>query len=214
MSGQQTRPLSGGGGSARLLILGLGNPLMGDDGVGHAVIKGLERNKTPAGVRLEALAGDVLGLADLWIGEPQVWLVDAINGGYPVGSLRVIEHHDLLALPADGLSTHHLSVSESLRWLLHASPEMLAVRFRLYGIEIGALRPELGLRPEVEEAAARLAGVVFDMMCVEPSNSDRHRRTLAGRIADDEYFANGDALRKRHSHFGFRLLEQADGGES
>jgi hydrogenase maturation protease len=173
VSGQQTRPLSGGDGTARLLILGLGNPLMGDDGVGHAVIKILKGNDTPPGVRLEALAGDVLELADLWVGEPQVWLVDAINGGYPVGSLRVIEHHDLLALPADSLSTHHLSVSESLRWLLHASPEMLAVRFRLYGIEIGALRPELGLRPEVKEAAARLASVCFDMMFVDPGNEMR-----------------------------------------
>lgn len=170
MSGQQTRPLSGGDGSARLLILGLGNPLMGDDGVGHAVIKSLERNDTPAGVRLEALAGDVLGLADLWAGEPHVWFVDAINGGFPVGSLRVIEHHDLLALPADSPSTHQLSLSESLRWLLHAKSEMAAVRFRLYGIETGALRPELGLRPEVEEAAVRLAGICVDMMFVEPGN--------------------------------------------
>ena len=129
---------------------------MADDGIGHAVVEGLKRNGAPAGARLETLAGDVLGLADLWAGESHIWLVDAIRGGSPPGSTRVIEHDVLLALPAEGLSAHHPCVSESLRWLLHARPEMAAIRFRLYGVETGALRPELGLSSAVEEAGNRL----------------------------------------------------------
>jgi hydrogenase maturation protease len=139
------------------LIVGLGNPMMADDGVGHAVIERLDRSGPPPGVRVETLAGDVLGLVDLWAGESEVWLVDAVNGGSSAGNLRVIEHEHLLALPAEGLSAHHPSVSESLRWLLHGRPEMAAIRFRLYGIEIGVPLPELGLSPVAEKAADRLA---------------------------------------------------------
>lgn len=102
------------------------------------------------------MAGDVLGLADVWAGEQDVWLVDAVDSGCPVGSLQVIDHRDLLVLPAEGLSTHHQSLGENLRWLLHGRPEMTAIRFRLYGIEIGAPRAVLGLSPVTEEAVNRL----------------------------------------------------------
>ena len=106
------------------------------------------------------MAGDVLGLADVWAGEQDVWLVDAVDSGCPVGSLQVIDHRDLLALPAEGLSTHHQSLGENLRWLLHGRPEMTAIRFRLYGIEIGAPRAVLGLSPVVRRASARLASML------------------------------------------------------
>jgi hydrogenase maturation protease len=141
---------------ARLLIVGLGNSLMADDGIGHAVVERLKLMGSPRGVRVEALAGDVLGLAELWEGEPDVWIVDAVNGGSPPGSFRLIEHQDLLALPADGQTAHQLNLSESLRWLLHGRPEMAAIRFRLCGIQIGDLRPELGLSPVVDDGVNRL----------------------------------------------------------
>ncbi|MDH3814344.1 MAG: hydrogenase maturation protease [Acidobacteriota bacterium] len=160
MARRQSRPSSGTSEPARLLIVGLGNPLMADDGIGHAVVEDLKRNGAPAGARLETLAGDVLGLADLWAGEPKIWLVDAVSGSSPPGSIRVFEHQVLLALPAEGLSAHHLSMGESLRWLLHGTPEMAAVGFTLYGIEIGALRPTPGLSPVVRRASARLASML------------------------------------------------------
>jgi hydrogenase maturation protease len=141
---------------ARLLVVGLGNPLMGDDGVGHDVVKGLLRLASIPGVRVEALAGDVLGLAELWAGEPDVWLVDAVNGGRREGRIRVLGHRELLDLPTEGLSVHQLSLASGLKWLLHGRPEMAAIRFRLYGIEIGPVRPEEGLSRAAEEAASAL----------------------------------------------------------
>lgn len=141
---------------ARLLIAGLGNPLMADDGIGRAVVRGLEERELPPGTRLLAIDGDVLGLADLWHGESAVWLVDAVSGGLPAGTARVFEHRELLDLPSDGFSTHHLCLGENLRWLLHGWPEIAAVRFRLYGIEVGAVRTERGLSPVCESAASRL----------------------------------------------------------
>ncbi len=168
MSGRQLRTPSESNGPGRLLVVGLGNPMMGDDGIGLAVIERLRRGQTPPGVRVEALAGDVLGLADVWANEPEVWLVDAVDGGSPVGSLQVIEHRTLLALPGERLSTHHLSLGESLRWLLHGMPEMAAIDFTLYGIEIGTPRPEPGLRPEIEESVARLASAVLTAASAQP----------------------------------------------
>lgn len=141
---------------ARLLIAGLGNPMMADDGFGHAVVERLKRDGVPDGVRVETLAGDVLGLADLWVGETDVWLVDAVSAGSTPGSPLILDHRRLFALPVKVLSTHHVSLSEGLRWLVHGRPEMAEVRFRLYGVEVGSLRPEVGLSPSVAAVVDRL----------------------------------------------------------
>jgi hydrogenase maturation protease len=134
---------------------------MADDGIGHAVVERLIRMGPPRRVRIEALAGDVLGLAEVWKGEPDVWLVDAVSGGSRPGSLRVFRHRDLLALPANGQTAHQLNLVENLRWLLHGRPEMATIRFRLFGIEIGDLRPEVGLSPVVDEGVNSLVEALY-----------------------------------------------------
>ena len=130
---------------ARVLIIGLGNPMMSDDGIGHEVVSRLARREPPADVRLLAIDGDVLALIDLWQGEPSVWLVDAVSSDKPSGTLQVCEHQNLLQMPASGLSTHHPNLAESLRWIIHTRPEMAEIRFRLYGIEAEVVLP--GKRP-------------------------------------------------------------------
>ncbi len=141
---------------ARLLIAGLGNPLMADDGVGHAVVRGLEERELPSRIQLLAIDGDVLALTQLWNGEPAVWLVDAMSGALPAGTLRVFEHRELLEFPAGGVSIHHLSMGESLRWMLHTLPEMAAIEFRLYGVEAGVVRTERRLSRTMDGAVTRL----------------------------------------------------------
>jgi hydrogenase maturation protease len=146
--------------AAKLLIVGLGNPLMADDGAGQAVVGRLERNTLPPGLRLLIVEGDVLGLAELWCGEAAVWIVDAIQGPLAPGTLHAIEHEDLLEMPAARQSSHHPDLGESLRWLLHGHPEMANVRFRLYGIEVDAVQPEVGLSQAAAAAVSRLAEVI------------------------------------------------------
>jgi hydrogenase maturation protease len=149
-------PIPGDAEPQRLLILGLGNPMMADDGIGHEVVSRLERCALPEYVRLFAVDGDVLTLTDLWKGEPVVWLVDAVSSNQPVGVLHVYEHLELLKLQPGGLSTHHQNLADVLRWILHARPEMAAVWFRLYGIEAGVVRPGQRLSRVVEAAVTRL----------------------------------------------------------
>jgi len=153
---RRSHPDSGEADDRRLLILGLGNPMMADDGIGHEVVRRLERCTLPKGVRLIAVDGDVLALMDMWQGETAVWLVDAVTSEQPAGSLYVLEHQALLQLPAGGLTTHHPSLSENLRWVLHVRPEMTAITFRLYGVEACVVRPERGLSCTVEEPVAQL----------------------------------------------------------
>jgi len=145
---------------ARLLLVGFGNSLAADDGVGPAVVERLREGELPSGLRAEEGGQDALCLAGLWRGEPEVWLVDALIRGAPPGTVHRLEHEELLAIPQRHATAHALSLPECLRWLVLAHPEMAGVRYRLWGVEPGRVAMEEGLSPAVTEAVAGLVGEI------------------------------------------------------
>jgi hydrogenase maturation protease len=120
----------------RILVVGFGNSLAGDDGAGPAVIARLRAEPLPAGVRAEDGGSDALRLPAIWKGEGEVWLVDAVAAGAPPGTVHHLDHERVLAVPQRHATAHQLSLPESLRWVAHAYPEMAHVRYRFWGIEI------------------------------------------------------------------------------
>ena len=73
--------------SSKTLILGLGNVLMGDEGIGVYVVRALEKESLPADV--ECLDGGTGGFTLL---EPlenadRIILIDAANDGNPIGTV-------------------------------------------------------------------------------------------------------------------------------
>jgi len=131
------------------LVVGLGNAFAGDDGVGLAVVEELCRGALPKGARAEILGTDSLRLPEVWEGEREVWLVDAVARGLAPGTLHDIDHQTLRELPQRSESAHHLSLSENLRWITLGCPAIAGVRFRLWGIEPASFTPGEGLSVEV-----------------------------------------------------------------
>jgi hydrogenase maturation protease len=133
-----------------LLILGLGNVLLGDDGVGAAVIaRLLEGYRVPPGVRV--LDGGTLGLALLpYLQEAEtVILVDAIRSNESPGSLVRLDGDQVAPAVATRLSPHQIGVAdllESARWL-----DQYPSRLVLLGIVPESMELTVGLSP----AAAR-----------------------------------------------------------
>jgi len=71
----------------KTLVLGLGNVLMGDEGMGVYVVRALEKHRLPAGV--ECLDGGTGGFTLL---EPlesadRIILIDAASDGNPIGTI-------------------------------------------------------------------------------------------------------------------------------
>jgi hydrogenase maturation protease len=103
-----------------LLVLGLGNVLLQDDGVGpKAVALLLDRYETPAGVSV--LDGGTLGLSLLPHVEDaeNLILVDAVRTDAPAGSLVRLDGNDVLPAVATRLSVHQVGVLDLLdgaRW--------------------------------------------------------------------------------------------------
>lgn len=98
-----------------VLVLGLGNVLLGDDGLGAAVVARLEREYfVPPGVRL--IDGGTLGLSLLGLlaESDHVILVDAVRADDPPGSLVRLDGADVSDAVRDRLSPHQVGVADVL----------------------------------------------------------------------------------------------------
>ena len=148
--------------ACELLVLGLGNVLLGDDGAGPAVIARLrEEHLAPAGVRLSD--GGTLGLSLLPYLEDarRVILVDAVAADAPAGTLVRLEGADVGPAVATRLSPHQVGVADLLdgaRWH-DRQPERLV----LLGVVPESIELGVGLSGPVRRALPRLV----DLVCAE-----------------------------------------------
>jgi len=108
------------------LVIGIGNPLRGDDAFGPRVAEGLAAR----GLAAVSHQGDGLGLIHLWEGRSPVHLVDAARSNEQPGRLWRLELGPE-ALPAEltGATSHLVGVAEAveLARALDRLPEQLVV---------------------------------------------------------------------------------------
>lgn len=113
------------------LIIGIGNPFRGDDGVGLAVIRRLkEDDRFSESMRVIAHTGDGTYLMDLWEKQNNVIIVDAAHGrGQPgtVYRFHVSETDFLHAFV--GSSSHSFGVVEAIELAraINRLPEQLVI---------------------------------------------------------------------------------------
>jgi hydrogenase maturation protease len=149
--------------ASRTLIIGLGNPLMGDDGAGVLALERLrEEWELPAEVEL--VDGGTWGMNLLPLVESvrHLILVDAIRSGAPAGTLTVLERRDLPRYFSLKLSPHQIDLREvlalaELRGLL---PENLVA----VGIEPERVEMEMRLSPRVAAGLSKMIDLVVERL--------------------------------------------------
>lgn len=142
------------------LILGIGNPLMGDDGAGIRVVELLAQRDLPASVRLEEAGLPGWGLPSWFGGSANVILVDAVQMSQAPGSWKCFQASEIRVIMEDNaLSLHQpdLACGLALSQALGMLPENLS----LYGIEPVDVSPGADLSPEVR---ARLPEIVESIL--------------------------------------------------
>lgn len=145
-----------------VLIIGIGNTLRGDDGVGPAVIAALEARGL-AGAQLIACQGDGPWLLDVWKHAGRVVIIDAVtSGGKPGAVYRFDAHRQALPTDLSFSSTHAFGVAEAIE--LARVLEQLPPQVVIYAIEGKHFSIGTRLSPEVEraldEVVERVAGEV------------------------------------------------------
>src|SRR5215470_14856508 len=81
----------------RVLIAGIGNILLGDDGVGPYVLHQLENSVNfDAGVTLEDLGTPALDFIDHIAGLDALIVIDSVDNGMPPGTITLYRKSDLM----------------------------------------------------------------------------------------------------------------------
>lgn len=134
-----------GKGEEKIVVLGLGNVLCGDDGFGPLVIERLlELGQYPENVKI--MDGGVQGQALYWIVEEadRLLLVDAVDFGLDPGEMAQKWHSDIpIWLNARKISAHQQGFSEVLA--LASLKNILPYEISLVGIQ--PLNLEFGKKP-------------------------------------------------------------------
>ncbi len=101
----------------KCLVLGLGNPLLGDDGVGWRVAEQVRERVTEPSIEIDCHAGGGLSLMERLIGYDRALIIDAINTAQqPQGTVTCFRLEDLPSRAASHLaSAHETTLSTALR---------------------------------------------------------------------------------------------------
>lgn len=130
-----------------VLILGIGNMLMGDEGVGVHLAQRLEEMEWPPGVAV--LDGGTGGfhLMEYFERYPRMIMVDATLDQRPPGTIRLIRPRFAPDFPR-AMSTHDIGLKDLVEGLsiLERLPDI-----HLFTVSIARIQPmHIGLSPEIE----------------------------------------------------------------
>lgn len=94
--------------SQKILIVGLGNPILGDDGVGWEVAEQVRNQVYLENVDIECLAVGGLRLMEFMIGYDQAIVIDSITSwAAPVGRISSFKLEDMPDLTAGHTTSAH-----------------------------------------------------------------------------------------------------------
>ncbi len=155
----------------RVVVIGVGNALRGDDAAGLEVARRIRSRskpvRAPANAEIATLEheGEPLGLLELWDGARAAVLVDAFRSNAAPGTIHRVDA-SCMAVPVamqGSRSTHALGVGEAIE--IARTLGRLPARVIVYGVE--GLRFDAGgaLSLEVRAVIDPLAETVLDEAC-------------------------------------------------
>jgi hydrogenase maturation protease len=145
---------------ARRVVIGVGNPDRGDDGVGRAVVQRL-RERVPDDVTLLELGGEATSLLVAIEGSALAILVDAaVSRGPPGTIMRLDAHAGPVPEAPGGFSSHGLGVAQAIE--LARALAALPPRCLVFAITAQAFEPGAALSPAVAAAVDPAAELVLD----------------------------------------------------
>lgn len=148
--------------SPRVVILGLGNPLARDEGLGPRAVERLEARGLPEGVLAIDAGTDLLAVLGEAAGAGRLILIDAMQAGGAPGTVYRLTLDELLdraAAAPDWASAHALTLVGTIR--LARKVKMNLPPAVVFGVEPGEVAFGEGLSPAVEAALGPLLDAVL-----------------------------------------------------
>jgi hydrogenase maturation protease len=139
----------------KILVMGFGNPLHGDDGLGAYTVELLLQNNLPSNVEVKDVGTPGFGLVSELEGRRRVILVDAVHMGQIAGSWRRFNPEEVRLLAGEHfLSLHQAGLANGLA--LAQALDILPDEIIIYGIEPTETDLLNGISPAVKQAVAEV----------------------------------------------------------
>lgn len=147
------------------LVLGLGNILLRDEGVGVHVVRALAEVGLPADV--EVFDGGTAGidLLDVLADRHRVIVIDALDCDGPPGTVLRLEPGDLLPAAGQAVSLHEMGLLETLAVarVLGIAPRDLVI----LGVKPHDVKWGLDLSPKIKRLLPRIVELVLTELNVQ-----------------------------------------------
>ncbi len=128
-----------------MIVLGIGNRLMGDDGIGNDIVEELKRRKAFPGLRLRAGETDTDYCLDELEGADHVILIDAAYTGKEPCSVAVLSLNDVLREPPCSRFPHSFDLFRGMKQQNYKGDGILLT------VEACSTQYHFGLSPQMEE---------------------------------------------------------------
>ena len=142
-----------------VLVIGIGNMLLRDEGIGVRTIQAMEEIDMPDFV--EIVDGGTAGadLLDIISDRQKVIVVDAVEASGEAGKIIKFDGEDILQPDSMETSLHDLGIGQALHitYLLKCQPKKVTV----IGVCPNEIGPGLELSKEIEELIPRLIDLVI-----------------------------------------------------
>jgi hydrogenase maturation protease len=146
-------------------IIGCGNPLAGDDGIGVYVISKLKTLKLPEEITLLEGGTDPLNLLDMLRGTERVILVDAVKGAGEPGQVFFLNLDQIDLDSHTGLSLHQFNLAQVLHLGFTLIPEEMPRELMVIGVEVLETTPyNLELSSPVRDSVPQILRVILEQI--------------------------------------------------
>lgn len=148
-----------------VLVMGVGNYLMSDDGIGVHAIHALQRLALPGNIELLDAGTATMSFLNSVSNRRKVVIIDAVKCGNKPGTLYRLSPDDIYLQRKAALSLHQVGIIEAveLSRLVDSATEDIIV----YGIEPAKLECGMSLSPEVEASLPELIKLVCRELEIE-----------------------------------------------
>ena len=152
-----------------VLVLGIGNILLHDEGIGVYVVEQMQKGGVPDYVEL--LDGGTAGadLLDHICDRQKVIVVDAVDADIEPGTILRFTPDDLASQAGQSISLHEFGIAETIDMArqLNCAPKQVVI----IGIKPKDLEPGVGLSGEILEIVPRVIEAVVAEINPVPQSS-------------------------------------------
>lgn len=144
----------------KILVVGVGNILLSDEGIGVRVIQELEKYPTAEDIELLDAGTDIFTIMSSDTSYRTIIVVDAIRGNKTPGTVFCYPVVEDLNVETDNNSIHQIQIVEALKLIKRTIEKFHNTNIKLIGVEPAQIEYGVGLSTTIEQKVETLVELV------------------------------------------------------